>query len=45
MIERVKRFAIPDSTFTVDNEMLTPTMKVRRHKVTERYADQIEGLF
>ncbi len=45
VIERIKRFAVPDSTFTVDNEMLTPTMKVRRHKVMERYADQIEGLF
>ena len=45
VIERVKRFAIPDAPFSVDNEMLTPTMKVRRHKVLERYGEKIDTLF
>ncbi|WJX39423.1 Long-chain-fatty-acid--[acyl-carrier-protein] ligase AEE15, chloroplastic [Trifolium repens] len=31
--------------FTVDNELMTPTMKVRRDRVMAQYRDQIENLY
>ncbi|XP_019184087.1 PREDICTED: probable acyl-activating enzyme 16, chloroplastic isoform X2 [Ipomoea nil] len=31
--------------FTIDNGLLTPTMKVRRDKVTDLYKEQIEDLY
>jgi long-chain acyl-CoA synthetase len=43
-VEQVKRFAILPRDFTPDEE-LTPTMKVKRKVVNEKYADQIEELY
>ena len=31
--------------FTIENDMMTPTLKVRRFKVKEKYQDQLEGLY
>jgi long-chain acyl-CoA synthetase len=42
--EQVKRFAIIARDFTPGVE-LTPTMKVKRRVVGEKYADQIEALY
>ncbi|MGB1547413.1 MAG: AMP-dependent synthetase/ligase [Alphaproteobacteria bacterium] len=44
-IEKVKRFTLAAEAFTIDNHLLTPTMKVRRHKVRERYGEVLEGLY
>lgn len=41
----VKRFAIIPEALTIDDEMLTPTLKVRRARVLDRYADRIEALY
>ncbi len=45
LTEKLRRFAILDEGFSVDNGLMTPTMKVRRGKVKERYGDLIAGLF
>jgi long-chain acyl-CoA synthetase len=45
VIERVKRFALLSEPFTIENEMMTPSMKVRRHKVTAIYGDRLIGLY
>jgi long-chain acyl-CoA synthetase len=45
VIERVRRFAIPPEPFTIDNGMLTPTLKIRRHAVRGGYADLIDSLY
>lgn len=43
-IERIRRFkALPDP-FTVENGLMTPTMKVKRRQVIERYATEIDEL-
>jgi long-chain acyl-CoA synthetase len=43
--EKVRRIvAIPDA-FTVDNEMLTPSMKIRRHKIREAYGAKLDVLY
>lgn len=40
--ERLARIAVIDEPFSVDNGMLTPTLKVRRHNVEARYAASFE---
>jgi long-chain acyl-CoA synthetase len=43
--ERVRRHVLIAEPFTVDNEMMTPTLKVRRHKVREAYGERLEALY
>ena len=45
VIEQIRRFALAEQPFTVENEMLTPTMKNRRHKIIEHYGETIETLY
>jgi long-chain acyl-CoA synthetase len=45
VIEKVRQFAFADEAFTIDNEEMTPSMKIRRHKIRERYAERIDGLY
>lgn len=45
IIEKIKKFIIIDSPFTIENEMLTPTMKIRRHQVKKVFGDQLERLY
>ncbi|MFH8560306.1 AMP-dependent synthetase/ligase [Streptomyces sp. NPDC017988] len=42
---RLRAFAVLDEDFTVEGGLLTPSLKVRRRAVTERYADVVEGLY
>tara|TARA_Y100000590_G_scaffold431223_1_gene545767 strand:+ start:66 stop:1115 length:1050 start_codon:yes stop_codon:yes gene_type:complete len=44
-IEKVRKFILIDEEFTVDNKMMTPTLKVRRFKVKEKYKTQLEKLY
>ncbi len=44
-IEKVRRFMIADEPFSIDNAQMTPTMKVRRHKLIEVYGDRLEKLY
>ncbi|WP_417428387.1 AMP-dependent synthetase/ligase [Kiloniella sp.] len=44
-LEKVRKFVIAKEPFTIDNEMMTPTLKVRRHKVIELYEEEIESLY
>ncbi|UGY92957.1 AMP-dependent synthetase/ligase [Streptomyces gobiensis] len=42
---RIRAFTILDGDFTVETGVLTPTMKVRRKAVMDRYAAEIEALY
>jgi len=44
-IEKVRRFIVGDEAFSIDNEQMTPTLKVRRHKITEIYSERLESLY
>jgi len=44
-IEQVRKFLLIDEEFTVENNMMTPTLKVRRFKVKEKYESQLEALY
>ncbi len=45
VIERVRRFILTPEPFTTENEMLTPSMKIRRHVIRERFGDRLEALY
>jgi long-chain acyl-CoA synthetase len=45
IIERVRRFIVADAPFTVENEQLTPSMKIRRHVLTAVYGDRLGALY
>ncbi|WP_425594346.1 AMP-dependent synthetase/ligase [Qipengyuania gelatinilytica] len=45
VIEKVRQFAFADEGFTIENEEMTPSMKIRRHKIKERYGDRLDGLY
>jgi len=43
--ETIKRFRLINDEFTVENGMLTPTFKVKRTKVQQRYEELIESMY
>jgi long-chain acyl-CoA synthetase len=43
--EQIKAFALIAEPFTVANDLLTPSLKIRRKKIAERYADLIEDMY
>ena len=45
VIEKVRQFAFADEAFTIENEEMTPSMKIRRHKIRERYQERVDGLY
>ena len=45
LLEKIKRIQLIDENFSIENGLMTPTMKVKRKKVTEKYKDQLEELY
>ena len=45
VIEKVRQFAFADEAFTIENEEMTPSLKIRRHKLKDRYGDRLDGLY
>ena len=43
--EKIKRVQLIDENFSIENGLMTPTMKVKRKKVTEKYKNQLENLY
>ena len=45
VIEQVRKFILIDHEFTIENSMMTVSMKVRRFAVKDKYGDQLEKLY
>jgi long-chain acyl-CoA synthetase len=44
-LEKVRRFIIAREAFTIDNGMMTASLKIRRHKIKEAYGAALEALY
>tara|TARA_Y100001970_G_scaffold248983_2_gene319073 strand:+ start:2253 stop:3914 length:1662 start_codon:yes stop_codon:yes gene_type:complete len=45
VIEKVRRFVLIAEPFTIENEMMTPSLKIRRHVIKDHYGDSLEALY
>ncbi len=45
VVEKVRQFAFADDGFTIENQEMTPSMKIRRHKIRDRYQDRLDALY
>ena len=43
--ERVRRHLLADAPFTIEAGEMTPSLKIRRHVIRERYGDRLEALY
>ena len=44
-IEKIKKFFIIKDQFTIENNMMTPTLKLKRYKIIKNYKRELENLF
>jgi long-chain acyl-CoA synthetase len=44
-IEKIKKFLIIHDQFTIENGMMTPTLKLKRYKIINKYKIELEKLF
>ena len=45
LIEKIKKFVIIHDEFTIENGMLTPTLKLKRKEIIKNYKQQLENLY
>ncbi len=45
LVENVKKFKLIQEEFTIDNGMLTPTLKLKRKKILDKYKEDLEKLY
>lgn len=45
VVEKVRQFEFADEPFTIENGEMTPSMKIRRHMIRDRYTDRIGGMY
>jgi long-chain acyl-CoA synthetase len=45
IIEKVRQFTFADEPFSIENEEMTPSLKIRRHKLKARYGPQLDALY
>lgn len=44
-VEQIKKFVIPTRPLSIDGGELTPTLKIKRNKVVEHFAGDIDGMY
>ncbi len=45
LVEKIKNFSLLDENFSIENSLLTPTMKVKRNKVIQKYKSILENFY
>jgi long-chain acyl-CoA synthetase len=45
VIEKIRRFVVADEPFSIENEQLTPSMKIRRHVISKHYGERLDALY
>ena len=44
-IEKIKKFFVIQDQFTIENGLMTPTLKFKRYKIIQKYKNQLENLY
>ncbi|MDB4188844.1 long-chain fatty acid--CoA ligase [Candidatus Pelagibacter sp.] len=44
-IEKIKKFSVIKNQFTIENNMMTPTLKLKRYRIIKTYQNELEKLF
>jgi long-chain acyl-CoA synthetase len=44
-IEKIKKFIVVEEQFTIENGLMTPTLKLKRFKIINKYKNQLEKLY
>ena len=44
-IEKIKKFFVINEQFTIENGLMTPTLKLKRYKIIQKYKNQFEKLY
>ncbi|MDB9742283.1 long-chain fatty acid--CoA ligase [Candidatus Pelagibacter sp.] len=44
-IEKIKKFIVIKNQFTIENNMMTPTLKLKRYRIIKTYQNELEKLF
>ncbi len=45
LVEKIKNFYLIDDNFTIENGLLTPTMKIKRNKIIVKYKNILENFY
>ena len=45
LVEKIRKFILIYEEFTINNGMLTPTLKLKRKEITKNYKQQLESLY
>ena len=45
LIEKIRKFKLITQEFTIENRMLTPTLKLKRKKILNKYKEDLEKLY
>ena len=43
--EQVRRFALLEREFSQEEDEMTPTLKLKRNVIIEKFSDEIEGMY
>ena len=44
-IEKIKKFVVIKDQFTIENGLITPTLKLKRYKIIQKYKKELENLY
>ena len=44
-IEKIKKYILAKEIFSIENGLLTPSLKLKRHKIIEKYKKELESLY
>ena len=44
-IEKIKKFFVINEQFTIENGLMTPTLKLKRFKIIQKYKNEFEKLY
>jgi long-chain acyl-CoA synthetase len=45
VIEKIRQFGFADEPFAIANGEMTPSLKIRRHAIRQRYGARMDSLY